>query len=131
MIPRIIWPDRPLAGSIDGTLGGTVDALVCKWRGIYYGVVATVGLGGSLFWEFGYVGVIIGSWITGAIAYLICLIVFRTRRLTFFCAWLVILKWGIGLTYPPDTLLWSLTRPLIAVGICEFIALILSKVRHR
>jgi len=65
-IPRVVWPDKRPAGSIDKTNYGSAIYLV---RGIGYGApIYTMGpilSSGHAYWEWGWLGVVMSGVITG------------------------------------------------------------------
>ncbi|MGC2741660.1 MAG: hypothetical protein WA672_00630 [Candidatus Angelobacter sp.] len=64
-MPRVLWPDKPLPLSSDGTVGMTPWYLVMAYRGEPWNN-ASVSTSGVAFWQFGWLGVVISA-ILGAV----------------------------------------------------------------
>ena len=57
-LPRYLWPEKPLATSIDDSLSGTPPYITGALRGIWGGTAST-GASGIAFWQMGWLGVLI------------------------------------------------------------------------
>ena len=75
-VPRLIWPDKPLALSIDNTPGGLPWYLCMEYRGepSNNGSVSPAGIA---FWEFGLLGVIFLGFLAGITTRILGLLAFR------------------------------------------------------
>ncbi len=69
LIPRSLWPHKPIKRSVDGTFETYVEKIAAKEFGMTH-QLWTFG-GGEMYWQFGWLGVILGGFFVGlAWAYL-------------------------------------------------------------
>ncbi len=63
MVPRFVWPDKPWPLSVDGKNRGTAAGLAAENLGDN-NIIWVIG-GGTMYWHFGWIGVILGGIIVG------------------------------------------------------------------
>ena len=77
-VPRLVWPEKPVPGSIDGSLLTIPDRyIVYLIGGNSINNEAGVGMGGVAYWHFGWIGVIFAGIIQGIALYVLIIL---TRR---------------------------------------------------
>jgi hypothetical protein len=123
-IPRVLWPNKPIALSLDGTKEGQAMSIAGRELGLY-AVLWTSG-GASMYWQFWWPGVILGGLLVGFFwAYLFS----STFRLGSFFLLVILLanvKWGRPLIDGMDAFLLNMVNGLKFTGLFWFLSLILS-----
>lgn len=76
VIPRTLWPSKPLALSRDGTIFGQPSFLCMAYRGEPWNS-STVSTSGVAYWQFGWIGVILTGLITGMSTRFLGVLAFR------------------------------------------------------
>lgn len=66
-VPRVFWPDKPVAGSDDGTMHGHVSLVLARIRYGYEYTAVTAHGPVEMYWQFGWWGVVVGAFVGGYI----------------------------------------------------------------
>jgi hypothetical protein len=64
-VPRAVWPNKPYAGSIDGSAAGVCSIAIYELR--YGHATGCLTTGGALrtYWQFGWLGILAGGYVAG------------------------------------------------------------------
>lgn len=96
VIPRFVYPNKPYPLSVDGTAAGNPSFIVSRMLGLD-GVTCWTGGAGEMYWQFGWVGLVLGGLITGAIWAFMTIGLLRTRSLLYVIFFFLAIGYGFNL----------------------------------
>jgi len=124
-IPRIVYPNKPIPLSVDGTKETTsirIAAREAGWSNVWWGSGA-----GSMYWQFNWPGVMLGGFIVGFLWYLLVFKAFNTKHILLTILIFNIIKWGLPLFRGLDNLLLELIRGVKLLGVYYIISIFIKK----
>lgn len=122
LVPRFIWEEKPWPLSVSGDRLGTSSSVAARNAGLR-NQIWTIG-GGSMYWQLGWLGVILGGIIVGLIWGNLAYRVFTYNNVYVIIVFLSLMGWGLNFVTSIDSLaldLMKLLRVLFPLWLSDLI----------
>ncbi|MBD3224112.1 MAG: hypothetical protein GF313_05245 [Caldithrix sp.] len=126
-IPRIIWPEKPIPMSINGKKQGQAMSIAAKEIG--QNNVIWMSGGGTMYWQFGWIGVVLGGLITGFLWAFLLSLSFRRGNFYLLVIILANIYWGRHLIDGLGNFLLHFVQAFKVVGIFWLLDTFISKLK--
>ncbi len=130
VIPRFIYPNKPYPLSIDGTAAGTPSFIASRMLGLY-GVTSWTGGGGEMYWQLGWVGLVFGGMLIGAIWAFLTVGLLRTRSLLYVVFFFLAIGYGFNLFESLNVVLHRLFKIYLYLGVVWIIVVRVMVLRQQ
>lgn len=125
-VPRAIIPDKPIPLSTDGTKASTAMVLAGIESGYKSGVSFWESGAGSLYWQFSYPGLILGSFIIGILWSIYLKHAFYSNSIFLLLIVLINLRWGLPLILGLDNFFFEIFSGIKLLSFLIAISILLS-----
>lgn len=129
LLPRFLFPDKPYPLSVDGTAWGAPSFVVGAMLGNPGVTYWTTG-GGVMYWQFGWIGVILGGLAVGMIWARLTLQVVYKPTVVVIVLYLMMIGYGANLFESLDSVLHGLVRTLMLLSPLWLLAEVLAHRRQ-